>query len=346
MPVPTGPVPTGPVPTGPVPTGPVPAEPLPASAVPAGAVPAQPRAALAIRSHQLQPRAGRGAPRSADGLLLVGHGSRCAQGEIEMQAIGDLVGGGLPGVATEVGFLEMTDPPAAHSLDALVARGARRIVVLPLVLFAAGHAKSDIPAIVAEARARHRGTDIRFGSPLGVARVLVEMLGDAVVEAGGARLPLLVVGRGTSDPDANGDAHKASRLVAEWTRASFAHTGFSGVTAPLVPDALDVFARLGHHRMTVAFWFLCHGKLIERARDDIAGFSARTGVEVIDAGYFGPDTRLVALIAERYRQAVGGSPVVNCDTCVYRAPWPGSEDRVAQAVGVGHSRLAADHRHH
>ena len=291
------------------------------------------------------PRPARGERRAAEGLLLVGHGSRCLAGETEMQAIGDLVAAGLPDVATEVGFLEMTDPPAGHALDRLVERDARRIVVLPLVLFGAGHTKSDIPAVVTEGRLRHSDVDIRFGSPLGVTRGLVEIMGDAVVGAGGERLPLLVIGRGTSDPDANGDAHKATRLVAEWTRSPFAHTGFTGVTAPRVPEALDVFACLGYPAMAVAFWFLCHGKLIEAARHDIAVFARRAGVDVFDAGYFGPDARLVAPIVERYHQTLDGYPVVNCDTCSYRAPWPGLEDRVGQAVGVGHSRLAADHRH-
>ena len=159
--------------------------------------------------------------------------------------------------------------------------------------------------------------------------------------AGGRGLPLLLVGRGTSDPDANGDAAKAARLVGEWSGAPFVHTGFTGVTGPSVPDALEVFARLGFERMVLGFWFLCTGKLIERARADIAAFADRTGVVVIDAGYFGADRRLLPTILERYGQAQTGTPVVNCDACSYRSPWPGHEERVGQPIGVGHSHLAA-----
>jgi sirohydrochlorin ferrochelatase len=170
-------------------------------------------------------------------------------------------------------------------------------------------------------------------------------MGDAVSSAGGRGLPFLLVARGTSDPDANGDAAKAARLVAEWSDAPFVHTGFAGVTGPSVPDALEVFARLGFERVALGFWFLCTGKLIEHARADIAAFSDRTGVTVVDAGYFGPDPRLVPIILQRYGQARIGTPVVNCDSCSYRAPWPGHEDRVGQPMGVGHSHLAAEHRH-
>lgn len=282
---------------------------------------------------------------SADGLLLVGHGSRSPQSEAETRAIAGLVAAALPKVAVDVGFLEMTDPPAGTVLDRLVAAGSTRIVVLPLMLLGAGHTKSDVPAVVLEARQRHPGLDIRLGSPLGIVRDLVATLGDAVRERGGAGLPLLLVARGTSDPDANGDAHKVARLAAEWAGAPFVHTAFSGVTRPRVPEGLEVFARLGYERMAVAFWFLCDGVLVGRARADIDTFRARTGIDVVDAGYLGPDRQLVSALVDRYHQALAGTPTVNCDLCAYRAAWPGLEDRVAQPLGVGHSHLAAQHRH-
>jgi sirohydrochlorin cobaltochelatase len=280
-----------------------------------------------------------------EGLLLVGHGSESADSGTEMRAIADLVAEQLPDVQVDVGFLEMTEPSAGVVLDRLVAQGCGRIVVLPLVLLGAGHAKNDVAAVVLEGRERHPRCDLLFGSPLGVARDLVAAMGDAVTSSGGRGLPLLLIARGTSDPDANGDASKAARLVAEWSDAPFVHTGFTGVTGPSVPDALEVFARLGFERVALGFWFLCTGKLIERARTDIAAFSDRTGVTVVDAGYFGPDPRLVPIILQRYGQARIGTPVVNCDSCSYRAPWPGYEDRVGQPMGVGHSHLAAEHRH-
>jgi sirohydrochlorin ferrochelatase len=282
---------------------------------------------------------------AAEGLLLVGHGSRSDDSASEMTAIARLVGAALPEVVVDVGFLEMTDPPAGPVLDGLAAAGCGRVVVLPLVLLGAGHAKSDVPAVVLEGRERHPDLHVHFGSPLGITRDLVGLLGDALTDAGASGLPLLLIARGTSDPDANGDAHKATRLLGEWVGAPFVHTAFTGVTGPRVPEGLDVFARLGYERMAVAFWFLCTGVLVERARAEIAAFSAASGVEVVDAGYLGPDPRLVPAIVERYEEAVRGIPAVNCDLCAYRAPWPGREDRQGQPIGVGHSHLAAEHRH-
>jgi sirohydrochlorin ferrochelatase len=282
---------------------------------------------------------------SADGLLLVGHGSRSVEGAAEMLALAGLVGAALPDVAVDAGFLEMTDPPAGPVLDRLASAGCGRVVVLPLVLLGAGHAKSDVPALVLEARQRHPELHVHFGSPLGVSRDLVGVLGGALVDAGGSGLPLLLIARGTSEPDANGDAHKVTRLLGEWVGSPFVHTAFTGVTGPNVADGLAVFARLGYRRMAVAFWFLCTGILVERARAAIAEFTAATGVEVVDAGYLGPDPRVVPAIVERYEEAMRGIPAVNCDLCAYRAPWPGREGRQGQPIGVGHSHLAVEHRH-
>lgn len=263
-----------------------------------------------------------------------------------MHAIAELVAEAMPDVVVDVGFLEMTDPPAGEVLDDLVARGARRVVILPLVLLGAGHAKSDVPVVAVEGRRRHPGVELTFGSPLGVSAELVGVLGDAVVDAGGRGLPLLVVARGTSDPDANGDVFKIGRLLGEWTAAPFVQVGFTGLTAPLVPDAAAVLERLGFDRIAVAWWFLCHGKLVERARGELASFRAGAGVELLDVGHVGASGALVDLVRRRHVEALAGGAKVNCDTCAYRSAWPGLEDRVGQAVGVGHSHLASEHLHH
>lgn len=297
----------------------------------------------------LQPRRGGAAPDPSphprpDGVLLVAHGSSCLAGVDEARALGAAFAEGRPDLAVALGFLELADPPAGVMLDELVARGCRRVTVQPLMLLAAGHGKNDVPAIVIEGRTRHRQVELLFGSPLGVVPELLAIAHANLKEANGEGLPLLVIARGTSDPDANAEAARAARLLAEWSGAPDVELGFTGVTWPSVPDALDRMARLGHERLAVFFWFLATGKLIERARDQISTFAAAHSTEVVDAGYFGPDPALVPLISQRQGEAVSGRHRTNCDTCSYRAEWPGLADRVAQPRGVGHSHLAAEHR--
>lgn len=277
---------------------------------------------------------------------MVAHGSSSPAGADEARALGTAVADACPDLYVDLGFLELAEPPAGPVLDRLVERGCTRITVQPLMLLAAGHGKNDVPAIVLEGRERHPNVDLRFGAPLGVVPELLTIAQRNLEAAGASGLPLLFVARGTSDPDANAEACRAARLLAEWAGAPDVEVGFTGVTWPSVPDALDRMARLGHRRIALFFWFLATGKLVERARQQMAEFSGRSGVEVRDGGYLGPDKELVAVIEQRRREAIDGVHRTNCDTCSYRAPWPGREDRVAQPRGVGHSHLAAEHRDH
>ena len=285
-----------------------------------------------------------GPDQADDGLLLVGHGSNCAISGSEMSTIARHVSATRPDLAVELGYLEMSYPPAGIALDRLVARGVQRITIMPMMLLAAGHSKSDVPAVVVEARLKYPNVPIVYGRPFGVDHALCAIAHDNLAAVGATGLPLLVIARGTSDPDANGEACRASRLVAEFEKAPFVITGFSGVTGPRVPEALDMCARLGATKLAVFSWFICNGKLVQRILADERAFAAERGIEIVDAGYFGPDPRLVPIILERYREANEGKVMMSCDTCAYRLPFPGEEDRVGQPIGVGHSHLALEHR--
>lgn len=280
----------------------------------------------------------------SDGLLLVGHGSRSEEGRAELLELSGRVTAAAPDLAVEAGFLELSGPPAGSALDRLVSRGVERASVIPLMLNAAGHSKSDVPAIVLDGRRRHRGVALQYGRPLGPDHAILSLAQRRIAAAGGHGLPLALLARGTSDPDANSDACKAARLVGECAGSPVVVTGFSGVTWPSVPQALDQLRLLGAVRIVCFAWFLFTGVLVERMKSDFALFSAQSGVEVLDAGYLGPDRSLVQLVLERHAEALGGDIRMNCDVCAYRRPFPGLEGRVGQELGYGHSHLALEHR--
>lgn len=281
----------------------------------------------------------------SDGLLLVAHGSRSPAGQGEMQALADEVMARQPSLPVELGYLELCDPPAGLALDRLVGRGCDRIGVVPLMLHAAGHSKSDVPAVVLEARLRHPDVKVAYGRPFGVDHALVSLAAKRVAAVGGAGRPLAVIGRGTSDPDANAEVCKAARLVAESTGAPVVVAGFSGVTWPTVPESLDQLTRLADGPLTVFTWFLATGVLLDRIASDVAALRQRTGLAVTEAGWFGPDPVVAELTLARFEEAMGGQVRMNCDACAYRRPFPGLDGRVGQALGRGHSHLAVEHRH-
>ena len=106
-------------------------------------------------------------------VMICGHGSRSAAAVDEFHHLARHLRERLPGHDVESGFLEFARPVIRDGLEALKARGARRIVCLPGMLFAAGHVKNDLPWEVNTFAADNPELDVRFGRELAIdARLL------------------------------------------------------------------------------------------------------------------------------------------------------------------------------
>ena len=89
------------------------------------------------------------------GLLIVGHGTRSEVGTAQFLALAERIRKSAGGqLAVEPAFLELQQPDIDAAVGNLVAQGVKQLVVMPLLLFAAGHAKEDVPNAVAAALAR------------------------------------------------------------------------------------------------------------------------------------------------------------------------------------------------
>jgi sirohydrochlorin cobaltochelatase len=200
------------------------------------------------------------------------------------------------------------------------------------MLLAAGHAKDDIPATLVREKMSHPEVNFHYGRALGIRPELLELMDgrvSAVVpEDEREKTAVLVVGRGSSDPDANSDLAKIARLFYEGRPYPMVETAFVSLAPPSVPEALERCERLGVRRVVVFSYFLFTGVLEERIREQCEAFGAESGLEVRYAGYFGPDARVADLVLERYREACSGDIRMNCDVCVHRVALPGFEDRV------------------
>jgi sirohydrochlorin cobaltochelatase len=266
-------------------------------------------------------------------LLVVGHGSRDPRGAKEFHELLSLLRRNNPSLPIEGGFIELSRPPLSECVERLVESGAREISAVPLMLLAAGHAKDDIPATLAREKISHPEVGFHYGRALGIRPELLELMDrriSAVVpEEERAETAVLVVGRGSSDPDANSDLAKIARLFYEGRPYPLVETAFVSLAPPGVPEALERCERLGARRVVVFSYFLFTGVLEERIRKQSEEFAAgRPEVGVRYAGYFGPDARVADLVFERYRESYSGDIRMNCDVCVHRVALPGFEEKV------------------
>ncbi len=274
------------------------------------------------------------------GVMICGHGSRSQRAVDEFAVLAEKLPAFLPPEwEVEHGYLEFANPVLRDGLDKLREAGCTRILAVPGMLFAAMHAKNDIPSVL-NTYARTHGIRVDYGRELGVDPKMVRAAAERIEEACARAdaedgvVPrhetlLVVIGRGASDPDANGNVSKVARLLWEGMGFGWCEVGYSGVTFPLVEPALEHAAKLGYRRVVVFPYFLFTGVLIDR----IYGFAdmvaqAHPGIRFVKAGYLNDHPQVLATFAERVTEILDGAPAMNCSMCKYRAQVLGFEAEV------------------
>jgi sirohydrochlorin cobaltochelatase len=274
-------------------------------------------------------------------LLIVGHGTVDQGGVTEFRSFIRRLGERMRAAGVDVGggFIELSAPAIGEVWSDLVEREHRRMVAVPLVLVAAGHGKGDIPAALEREVRRHPGTSYVFGRPLGPHPILLELLAERIESVlpreEWADAAVVLVGRGSTDPDANAEVCKVSRLLQETAGFATVETAFISLARPDVPTGIERARRLGAKKVVVAPYFLFDGVLPQRVVQQSREYAESTldtqsssTVDVRVAGYIGDCDALADLVVERYHEAMQGDIRMNCDTCAYRVLLPGFEDKL------------------
>ena len=273
------------------------------------------------------------------GVMICGHGSRSKSAVEEFATLAEKLTPKFPDWPVEYGYLEFATPVIKTGLDKLREQGVNHVLAVPGMLFAAGHAKNDIPSVLNTYAAEHDIT-IRYGRELAIDLKMLSAAGQRVNEAiekadrEGDKVErhdtcLVVIGRGSSDPDANSNVSKIARMLVESLGLGWCETGFSGVTFPLVEPCLEHVIRLGFKRIIVFPYFLFSGILIDRIygfTDDVA--ARHSDVEFVKASYLNDHDDVIATFADRVNEILIGSNNMNCSMCKYRAQVLGFEDEV------------------
>lgn len=267
------------------------------------------------------------------GIVVVGHGSRDARANGEFEGLVDDFRQAHPDLDVNHAYIEIASPSLAAVLSASAA-GNREVVVAPLFLFGAGHLKNDIPLALAAARSAHPGVRFTAARELGVHPALIDSAFQRASslleqERATAKTAVIVVGRGASDPDANGDFCKLVRLFGEGRSFTWVLPSFIGITRPSFEETAELVARSRPERVLVVPYFLFAGRLLTKLQDQVAAFAARYPWIRIDlAASLGGDENVMAVLGERIREALDGIQQLPCDTCQYRAPISGIAENV------------------
>jgi len=255
-------------------------------------------------------------------LVAIAHGSRDPRAGATVTELVSLAreraAGGLDARAA---FLGHAAPTAAQVLTALAGEQERSVVVLPLLLTAAYHSRTDVPGLLAMAAAQLPRLRIRYGQPLGPHPGLLRALERRLAEtgqdlAGGARHTAVVLAAaGTSDPAAN---DLIARLAAGWQASRgwrAVRPAYASAAGPDPAQAVAQLARDGARRVVVASYLLAPGLFADRVR--AAALAA--GAAAVSAP-LGAAPEVADVLLDRYRQAAASAA---------RAPWLTAGQRVS-----------------
>jgi len=277
-------------------------------------------------------------------LLLLGHGTRDASGR---QAFLDFAhqfqryDASRPVVPC---FLELTDPLVQAGIDRCVEMGYQELTVLPVLLFAARHSKFDVTNELDRAVQRHPQLTLHYGRHFGVSLRWLDLWNQRLTQADHqspvprTKTVLLFVGRGASDPDANGDVYKLARMVWEGSGYLDLEVCFTGITHPRLERGFERARAWQPDRIIVIPHLLFDGVLAKRIQTVVQQQQAdHPQVEVQTLPVIGADPILFELIRDREREAQSDQLAMNCYTCKFR--------QAIAAQGHGHHHHGHDHGH-
>ncbi|NBI27922.1 sirohydrochlorin chelatase [Chengkuizengella marina] len=261
-----------------------------------------------------------------EAVLFVGHGSRDKEGNDEVRSF---IKNMLPRIQTpivETCFLEFEKPNINQGISLCIKKGATKVVVIPIILLGAGHSKIHIPAAIDEAKEQYPKVQFVYGRPIGVHDLVIDILHERfqeVVELNEKEISeetaVLIVGRGSSEPDANSDVYKISRLFWEKMKVKWVETAFIGVTFPTMDEGIERCIKLGAKNVIILPYFLFTGILIKRMEDMVKTYQHQYENLQFQLGeYFGFHSNLKEVLIERVNEALQDEVKMNCDNCSYR----------------------------
>ena len=246
------------------------------------------------------------------GVLVVGHGTADPVGAEETRAVARQAAAFLPNVPVELGFLEVIGPSIGDAMQVLAAQGCRRLVVAPLLLLTAGHARRDVPEAVIDAAQQH-GLEVTQSAALGCHPELLALSRQRRREALAERPTLdpaetvaVVLGRGSSAADgvAQFRAWAAASLAGDATVHPDFEIGFAAAARPTLDEALAAAAARRPRRIVVQPHLLFQGHVEHQVTDAVTRWRAKCPqIDWVQVSRLGADRHVAEALVSRATDA-------------------------------------------
>ncbi len=270
-------------------------------------------------------------------ILLVGHGSRDPNGNKEIESFTAKWKTQHSDWRIEVCYIEFADILLDEGFDN-AAQNSSKVLVIPLILNAAGHVKMEIPEHLERARQRHPNIEFIYGKHLGVNMAILTIIKRRLSEVmNKLAMPdpkttgVIILGRGSSDKIANGEVAKLARWLQEEGDHEMIDIAFTGITYPRLETIVQRQVKLGMTQIAILPYYLFTGTLITRIAEQFKHLQQQYPHIRFGLGnYFGFESEIYTLLDENVNvlQQTVTIAMMECDGCSYR--------EFAQQHGHGH----------
>ncbi|ACK72860.1 cobalamin (vitamin B12) biosynthesis CbiX protein [Gloeothece citriformis PCC 7424] len=279
-------------------------------------------------------------------LLMIGHGTRDSDGRqtfLDFVKVYQDLDSSRPVIPC---FLELTTPTIAEGVAYCVSQGYTEISALPILLFAARHNKFDVTNELDRTKQNYPQIKFHYGRHFGITPSILDLWRQRLAQLdepeynpyniSRSQTVLLLVGRGSSDPDANGDVYKLARILWEGSGYHTVETCFIGITHPRIEEGFRRARLYEPKRIIVVPYFLFTGALVKKIFA-ISQLQQEQHPEILIncLPEMGIQPQLLELVRQREIETQLGSVQMNCEMCKFRL--------AALSGNNGHSH---DHHHH
>lgn len=211
----------------------------------------------------------------------------------------------------EYSFLELSEPSIEEGFRNCVEKGATTIRIIPVLLLTAAHAKKDIPEVLEKLSLEYPHVHIQYGRPIGVHPQMVEIVSDKIrnnslYKKNDEKIHVVLVGRGSSDPDVKRDLGKIASLIEKQVDRIVVKDCYLTAAQPSFEEALQMAEHSSYRHILVIPYLLFTGILMKSMEKTIKEMNS-IDKEYVLAPYLGYDPLIAEILKERIEEMSVGN---------------------------------------
>ncbi|WP_163536624.1 sirohydrochlorin chelatase [Gracilibacillus sp. YIM 98692] len=235
-------------------------------------------------------------------VIYICHGSRLPEAKEEAYQLISKVKRVVEEPIQEMCFLELQDPTLSKTVENVISQGAEQVMIVPVLLLTAGHAKHDIPEMIEKERWKYPEVSFHYGRPIEVEPKMIEVLVDHIRRATTSHVEdydILLVGRGSSDQQAVSDTETILQMLGDYFPAQTIEKCFLAASKPKFEELLSEKVIHQEKSVMIVPYLLFTGLLITGIKQYVEHFSLKPDQQIIQAEYLGQHDHVVKILKER-----------------------------------------------